>query len=68
MAKYNFQAGFAGVDYGLIVTLWDIPLEKVTLDHDGVKFLADYDTTLAELKGRVEKQPAYEGIGKNGYS
>src|SRR5262249_43759650 len=32
IAEYNFQVGFAGADYGFIVTLGDVPLEKVTLD------------------------------------
>jgi hypothetical protein len=31
IAEYDFLTGFAGADYGFIVTLGNVPLEKVTL-------------------------------------
>jgi hypothetical protein len=68
IAEYNFQVGFAGANYGFIVTLGDVPIEKVTLDHDGVKFLVDYDPPSAEPQARSESRRAREGVGKNGYS
>ncbi|MBO0725370.1 MAG: hypothetical protein J2P52_07200, partial [Blastocatellia bacterium] len=42
IANYSFQTGFAGADYGFIVMLGDVPIEKVTSESDGVRFLADY--------------------------
>jgi hypothetical protein len=68
IAEYNFRVGFAGADYGFIVTLGNVPLDKVTLDHDGVKFLVDYDPPSAEPQARSEFRRAREGVGKNGYS
>lgn len=68
IAEQNFQVGFAGADYGFIVTLGNVPLEKVTLDHDGVKFLVDYDPPSAEPQARSESRRARDGVGKNGYS
>jgi hypothetical protein len=42
--------------------------DRLIIRGGGVKFLAAYNPPLAELKARVEKQPAYWGIGKNEYS
>jgi hypothetical protein len=67
IAEYNFLVGFAGANYGFIVTLGNVPLEKVTLEHDGVKFLAAYDPPSEEPKARVEQRRSNEGITKNGY-
>ena len=68
IAEFNFQVGFAGADFGFIVTLGNVPLEKVTLDHDGVKFLVEYDPPSAEPQARSEFRRAREGFGKNGHS
>ena len=69
IAEYNFSTGFAGADFGFIVTLGDVPLEKVTLEHDGVKFLATYNppSTLPEARG--EQRRSQDGIlrGRHGY-
>lgn len=68
VAEYNFQVGFAGADYGFIISLGNVPLEKVTLNHDGLKFLVDYDPPSAEPQARSEFRRARDGVGKNGYS
>jgi hypothetical protein len=67
-AEYKFQVGFAGADYGFIVTLGNVPLEKVTIDHGGVKFLVDYNPPSAEPQARSEYRRSQDGVGKNGYS
>jgi hypothetical protein len=67
IGEYTFHTGFAGVDYGFIVTLGDVPLEKVSLDHDGVKFLVAYHRPLEAPEARIEKKRAYDGIWENGY-
>jgi hypothetical protein len=65
IADYKFVTGLAG--YGFIVRLGDIPIEKVTNKHDGVKFLVDYRAAATESRARVEQQRARDGIEKNGY-
>jgi len=69
IAEYDFQTVFAGANYGLIVTLGDVPLDKVTLEYDGVKFLSDYNPPSTEPKARIEQRRAREGIrrGWRGY-
>jgi hypothetical protein len=66
--EYNFMTGFGGANYGFFVTLGDVSLEKVTLDHEGVKFLVTYDPPSAEPEARAEDRRVYDGIGKDGYA
>ena len=66
IAEYNFRVGFAGADYGFIVTLGNVPLEKVTLDHDGVKFLVDYDPPRRNPRRAQSFDAPVTGLGKMG--
>jgi len=58
---------FSVYNHGFITELGDVPLEKVTLDHKGVKFLVNYVPANTQSLVRSEHQRAYYGIGKNGY-
>src|SRR5215475_7437487 len=40
--EYRFHTGFAGANYGMIVTLGDVPVEQITLGYDKIKYLVDY--------------------------
>jgi hypothetical protein len=62
-----FITGFAGADYGFLANLGKVPLDKVTLEHEGVKFLASYVPPSAEPEARAEFQRARSGIGKAGF-
>jgi hypothetical protein len=62
-----FMTGFAGADYGFLVNLGKVPLDKVTLEHEGVKFLASYVPPSAEPEARAEFQRARSGINKAGF-
>jgi hypothetical protein len=63
IAEYVLQPALAG----FIVSLGDVPLDEVTLEHDGVKFLASYDAPSTLPERRAEVQRARDGVGKNGY-
>jgi hypothetical protein len=62
IAEYYFLTG-----HGFIAVLGNVPLEKVTLEHKGVKFLAEYNppSTIAEFS--AEQRRTRRGIDKNGY-
>lgn len=62
IAEYYFLTG-----HGFISVLGDVPLEKITLEHDGVKFLAAYNppSTAADLS--AEQRRTRHGFDKNGY-
>jgi hypothetical protein len=62
-----FMTGFAGADYGFLVHLGKVQLDKVTLEHEGVKFLASYVPPSAEPEARAEFQRARSGINKAGF-
>jgi hypothetical protein len=63
----TFMTGFAGADYGFLVNLGKVPLDKVTLEHEGVKFLAGYVPPSAEPEARAEFQRARSGISEAGF-
>jgi hypothetical protein len=62
IAEYNFLTG-----HGFIAVLGTVQIEKVTLEHNGVKFLATYDPPKTELEFRAQQQRARGGIDQNGY-
>lgn len=61
------ENGFHPMLCGFIVTLGDIPLEKVTLDHDGLKFLVAYDPPSTSPEHSADRQRAIAGVAENGY-
>jgi hypothetical protein len=63
----SFMTGFAGADYGFLVNLGKVPLDKVTLEHEGVRFLAGYAPPSAEPEARAEFQRARSGMSKAGF-
>jgi hypothetical protein len=67
LEQNNFQVGFAGADFGYLSKLGEINLDQVTLDHPGVKFLADFVTTSKEPEARVEQRLSGEGVSAGGY-
>jgi hypothetical protein len=65
IANYVFQTGFAGANGGFIVRLGNIPLDKVTLDHKGVKFLAGFIPPSTVPEARAVFRRDYAGIREN---
>ncbi|MCI0663217.1 MAG: hypothetical protein L0220_19295 [Acidobacteria bacterium] len=65
IAEHNFVSGFMG--HGFITVLGDLPLEKVTLDHDAVKFLLSYEPSSPIAEMNRERLRATVGIEKDGF-
>ncbi|MGB9178376.1 MAG: hypothetical protein WCB68_03940 [Pyrinomonadaceae bacterium] len=57
----RFSVGFAGLDFGMIVSLGDVPIENVTLEHAGVPFLATYAAPTVEAE--IREQQNRVGVG-----
>jgi hypothetical protein len=62
IADYSFHTGFAGADFGFIVTLGNVPLEKVTLGYDKIKYLVNYTPPSKEPKARAEQRRVFGGL------
>ena len=68
LEQKNFRVGFAGADFGFMVSLGSTDLNSVTLDHPAVKYLAIFATPLSEPEARVQQQRANMGFMENGFS
>lgn len=58
--------GFAGADFGFVINLGDIPLANVTLEAEGIKFLAAFTTPSVESAAREQRQRAGHGFEAEG--
>jgi len=64
----DFLVGFAGADFGFLVSLANTPLEGVTLDHPGVQFLANYKAPNVEAEAREQAQLSGTGVQADGFT
>ena len=56
----HFSVGFAGANFGFMVSLGDVPLEEVSVETDAVQFMASFRTPSAEAEARASyRQFAY---------
>src|SRR5947209_5647300 len=54
--------GFAGADFGFMANLGNVPLETVSVETEGVRFMAAFQTPSAEAEARK----AYRQFGSDG--
>ena len=66
------STGFAGADFGFLTSLGDIPLDGVTLDQPGIRYLADFVAPTKEPQareqGRISGTGRLSQLGKLPYS
>src|SRR5215475_7078521 len=58
----KFGSGFAGFNFGLFISLGDLPLEAVTLENAGVNALAEYQAPPTEAEIRAQYRQTHQGI------
>lgn len=63
----QFEAGFAGADYGFFTDLGDMKLSNVNTSTSGVKYASKYKVPVSEGAARREKSRFDDGIFKKGY-
>ena len=66
LQRGELSSGFAGVDYGLMVRLGDVPLETVGLDLPQANVLATYKPPSKEPEVRLEKNRLNENTEIDG--
>ena len=55
------RVGFAGVDYGMLTNLGEVPLESIVMELPSVNFLAEYTVPTAEPQARLEQRRFMNG-------
>ena len=58
----KLRVGFAGFDFGCMIPLGEIDLDKATLDHPAVKALADYQPPPTEDEIRAQQRQSHTGL------
>lgn len=60
LERGQFSVGFAGANFGFMVSLGDVPLENVSAETEAVRFMASYKPPSAEPEARAAyRQFAY---------
>jgi hypothetical protein len=67
LSQGSFSVGFAGLDFGFLVIL-DAPLDSVTLDHPGLKFLLSFVPASVEPEIREQQRRSSYGIQADGFT
>jgi hypothetical protein len=57
----KLKVGFGGMDFGYLISLGDIDLDKATLEHPAVKALAEYQPPPTEDEVRAEWRQSSDG-------
>jgi hypothetical protein len=63
----NLKVGFAGADFGFLVTLGDVPVESVTEEDAGVRLLSAFNTPSLEPDAREQQRRSSTGFEAEGF-
>jgi uncharacterized protein (TIGR03437 family) len=67
LSREEYSVGFAGADFGFLVSLGSTNLNSVTVDHPGVKYLAEFAAPASEDEARQQYQRGGQGFTENGF-
>src|SRR5215813_4032684 len=67
LERGDFRVGFAGADFGLLVSLGNADFEAVTADHPAVKYLANFVAPTSEPEAREQYRSSAQGFQENGF-
>ncbi|HXG92207.1 MAG TPA: hypothetical protein VNN73_07525 [Blastocatellia bacterium] len=68
LQREYFSVGFAGADYGFLVNLGNTPVESISVEHPGVKYLAEYTAPSKEPEAREQHRRGYPGFDVDGFT
>jgi len=68
LSQGNFSVGFAGLDFGYLVILDDIPLDSATLERPGLKFLLSFVPASVEPEIREQQRRSSYGVQADGFT
>ena len=61
-------AGGAGFDHGFMLNLGDVPLQQLTVEHQAVRALLEFQPALKEIEIRKEQTALHSGVEIGGYT
>jgi hypothetical protein len=69
LEQEQFSTGFAGADFGFLLSLGDVPLESVALDRESTQYLAAFAPPNSEPEAREQQRRSAYGfaIGPSRY-
>ena len=62
LQRGELYVGFAGADYGMVANIGPVPLEGLTLESPGVRFLSRYQPPAGETSARLEISRFRKGV------
>jgi hypothetical protein len=68
LTQGTLRAGLAGANFGFLVLLGDVPIEAVTVEHPGVRFLDTFKAPSAEPEAREQYRRAGTGFEAEGFA
>jgi uncharacterized protein (TIGR03437 family) len=68
LQQNGFSVGFNGANFGFLASLGIANFSDFTLNHPGVKYLADFVAPLVEAEARAQYQRAGAGFVENGFN
>jgi hypothetical protein len=64
----DLNVGFAGADFGFMISLGDVAIDSVTLDHPAIQYLAAFPAPTNLAEARIQQQRAGAGFSIGSYS
>lgn len=58
----DLTVGFAGTDYGMLLSMGDTPLDQIVAEHPAVRTLLDYTPASAEADARTAHTTLWQGL------
>lgn len=65
--RETLRVGFAGADFGFLTVIGDVPVDSVTLDQPGVRYLAGLSTPTTEAEAREQQRRSNLGFEADGF-
>lgn len=68
LEQSSLRVGFAGANFGFLTSLGDVPIDGMTTERPGVRFLAAFNTPTTEPGARDQQRRAGTGFETDGFT
>lgn len=67
LEQETLRTGFAGADFGFLTVIGDVPVDGITLDQPGVRYLAALNSPATEPEAREQQRRSSIGFEADGF-